>query len=91
MLPRFCIINVYVRVSPCATSEGNMDFAIVSRGSSVTVTVADAFDPDRVDEFIALGEAAEGYRSVERALVGVRESSPDIEYVYVYRIEPDGC
>ena len=53
--------------------------------------VARAVDPERVDDYLELGEAAEGYLETEKLLYEVRDSSPDIEYVYVYRILPDGC
>ena len=52
---------------------------------------ASAIDPERVSEFIEKGEAAEGYAATKKLLYSIRESSPDIEYVYVYRIEKDGC
>ncbi len=53
--------------------------------------VADAIDGDRVDEYIKYGESAEGYKEIEDTLYSIRNSSPDIEYVYVYKIERDGC
>ena len=53
--------------------------------------VADAIDGDRVDEYIEYGESAEGYKEIEDTLYSIRNSSPDIEYVYVYKIERDGC
>jgi len=48
-------------------------------------------DPDMVDEFIKNGEAAEGYSETKALLAAIRDSSQDIEYVYVYKIEEDGC
>lgn len=52
---------------------------------------ASALDPDMIDTYIAEGDAAEGYADTERLLYEVRESSADILYLYVYRIEQDGC
>ena len=60
-------------------------------GKAVTTLVSKSFDHDRVDEYIELGEGAEGYAEAEERLYTVRDSSPEIEYVYVYRILPDGC
>ncbi|MBQ7681774.1 MAG: HD domain-containing protein, partial [Oscillibacter sp.] len=37
------------------------------------------------------GDDAPGYPEIEERLYRIRESSPDIQYVYVYRILPDGC
>ena len=57
-------------------------------------TVADletaVINPDRVDEYIERGKDAPGYRDIEQKLTTIRESSDDIEYVYIYRILEDG-
>ena len=49
------------------------------------------FDPDRVPEYLELGEKAEGYLESEAALARVAESAADIDYVYIYQIREDGC
>ena len=59
--------------------------------TGVTNLAVSAIDPERVDEYIELGEAAPGYLETERQLYAIRDSSVDIEYVYVYKILPDGC
>lgn len=54
-------------------------------------------DGDRIDEYLELGEAADGYEETERLLYNMRDSynirktAPDIEYIYVYKIMTDGC
>lgn len=57
-------------------------------------TVADletaVINPDRVDDYIEKGTDAPGYRDIEQKLTTIRESSDDIEYVYIYRILEDG-
>lgn len=60
-------------------------------GQGVANTVAGVVDPDRVDDYIEKGYSAIGYVRTENNLYDIRSSSPDIEYVYVYRILPDGC
>ena len=65
-------------------SESKMAFGVAR-------TAAAAFDPERVDEYLALGEQAEGYVKTDRQLAAIAASSEDIAYVYVYRILPDGC
>lgn len=60
-------------------------------GQGVANLAISVIDPERVDDFIALGESADGYLETEKMLYSVRDSSPDIEYVYVYRILEDGC
>ncbi len=60
-------------------------------GESVSNLAASVIDPDKVDDFLEKGEDAEGYKKTEDLLYGIRNSSPDILYLYVYRIEDDGC
>ncbi len=47
-------------------------------------------DGDKVEEFLEKGEAADGYLDTEKILVELKESAPDISYVYAYRVEEDG-
>lgn len=53
--------------------------------------VVSELNPNRMDEFLELGHAAEGYSEVERNLYKIRASNSDIKFLYVYKIEPDGC
>ena len=52
--------------------------------------VGGIIDPDKVDEYLEKGESADDYLNVENMLISVKESSPDIQYVYVYKYMPDG-
>lgn len=52
---------------------------------------ASAIDTEMVDEYIKKGEASEGYIETEKILTRIRESSTDINYLYVYKIEKEGC
>ncbi|MBO4336822.1 MAG: hypothetical protein J5842_01950, partial [Lachnospiraceae bacterium] len=58
---------------------------------SVANLAASLVDPERVDEYLSDGEAAPGYKDVEKKLYELRESSPDIEFIYIYQIKIDGC
>ena len=60
-------------------------------GASVAKLAASVIPADQVDDFLEQGKQAPGYAGVEQRLRYIRESSPNIEYVYVYRILPDGC
>ena len=53
--------------------------------------VASTIDPSRVDEYLAKGTLAEGYVDTERRLYHIKESSPNIQYIYAYKIMEDGC
>ncbi len=60
-------------------------------GEGVARLAADVIDGNRVDEYLTEGENAEEYRETEEVLYRLRDGSPDIKYVYVYKIEEDGC
>lgn len=60
-------------------------------GRSVSNLVASVIDGNRVNDYLAKGEGAQGYDLVKKRLYTIRESSHDIQYVYVYRIQEDGC
>lgn len=53
--------------------------------------VSTVIDPDSVDAYLEQGEAAEGYQETKDLLYHIRDTYPDLEYVYVYRILEDGC
>lgn len=60
-------------------------------GTGVAGLAAGIIDAERVDEFIRLGETADGYLETEKMLADIRSGIPDIEYIYVYKIMEDGC
>lgn len=53
--------------------------------------VSNIIDGDKVDRYIEEGDAWDEYQKTEAQLYSIRDSSPDILYVYVYQIKPDGC
>ena len=57
----------------------------------VSEMVAKVIDGDRIDEYIASGGYGYEYENMYKALENIRSISGDIEYVYVYKIMPDGC
>ena len=60
-------------------------------GQGITNLAASAIDPDRVGDYMSQGDSSPEYRRVEKLLYSIRESSPDIQYVYAYQILEDGC
>ncbi len=52
---------------------------------------AETINAEKVDEYLELGEQAEGYAETKQELNRLVQSSDSIEYVYVYRILEDGC
>ena len=63
----------------------------IGLGQGVAELAASVIDPDATDRYLTEGDSAEGYREIEQRLYRIREISPNIQYVYVYRILPDGC
>ena len=59
--------------------------------SSIASVAAEMVDGDMTDEYIEKGFDAEGYAQTRQMLYKLRESTPDVKYVYVYKIEEDGC
>ena len=60
-------------------------------GIGVAGLAAAIINGDDINRYLEEGESAEGYAAVERQLQKVRQSSHEIEYVYVYKILEDGC
>ncbi len=58
---------------------------------AATNIISSNIDPARVGEYLAKGEDATDYKAVKKRIAAILESTPDIEYVYVYKILPDGC
>ncbi|MBR5348559.1 MAG: HD-GYP domain-containing protein [Lachnospiraceae bacterium] len=52
---------------------------------------AAAVGPDIIDDILILKRSANGYAKTEELLYEIKKTSPDIEYVYVYQIQKDGC
>ncbi|MBR3629694.1 MAG: HD domain-containing protein, partial [Oscillospiraceae bacterium] len=62
-----------------------------TRAESVARIAAGVIDPEAVDSYLAEGVKAPGYAETERLLYEIRDNTEDIQYLYVYRIEEDGC
>ena len=56
-----------------------------------TSLIKSVIDPDAVDMYIEEGEKAPGYIETEQRLYNIKNSSSDIQYLYVYKIMEDGC
>lgn len=56
--------------------------------ASLASTVVDG---DHVTEYLERGDKAEGYSITKNRLKNILESSPNISFLYVYKIREDGC
>jgi len=63
----------------------------ISIGKGVTEAASVAIDAEKVDDYIARGFEVEGYQKVRSMLERIRASFPQTKFLYVYRIEKDGC
>lgn len=52
--------------------------------------IAKHIDPDTMEGCIRDGVRAKGYNDIKELMLTVRDASPEIEYVYIYRVEKDG-
>lgn len=63
----------------------------ISIGTGLAKLAATYIDGNKVPEYLARGEEAEGYLDTERKLQDIMNCSPDIEFIYAYQIREDGC
>ena len=63
----------------------------IEYAKGINSLVIDTIDPNRVDEYLRDGRAAPGYNEVEAKLYKLRAAYPDVEFLYVYQFQPDGC
>ena len=77
---------VSYRLFTDSTQEQNIKAA-----KTTASLAAAAIDPDMVNQYLQEGKDAPGYGRTESLLYSLRDSSPDIEFIYVYQIREDGC
>ena len=51
----------------------------------------EATTEEEIDDYIKYGSEVEGYDDIEKLLYQIRDNTPGIEYLYVIKIEEDGC
>ena len=90
MLAFFTIAIVVTVISLMLFREFSKDqHAILTKG--VAKMAAEVIDPDMVEVYLQEGETAAGYAETKQLLTKIRDTYTDVKYVYVYRIEEDGC
>ena len=88
-----CIVVVLATV---AVSSSNLfrQYEVKDRveyAQGINGLVAEEIDPSKVDEYLQKGHDAPGYDEVLARLYRLRDAFPNVEFLYVYKIEPDGC
>lgn len=69
------------------------NFAIgqyTSTGKNIAKLAATAIDGDKVNDYLENGKDSD-YEETRDILYSIKDSSDDIEYIYVYQIREDGC
>ncbi len=62
-----------------------------SLADATAEAVASIIDADKINAYLEQGNALPEYQEIEKNLYWLRSSNPEIEYIYVYRIQEDGC
>ncbi|MBP5305235.1 MAG: HD domain-containing protein, partial [Lachnospiraceae bacterium] len=57
----------------------------------VAYLAANEINPEKVEEYIKLGPNAEGYTQTAARLRVIKNSLPDIAFLYVYKFDKKGC
>ena len=65
------------------------NFINIANGITSSATLL--IDPNKIDLFIKEGKSNPEYLDVEKKLYTLRDGFPNATYLYVYRIEKDGC
>ena len=53
--------------------------------------IATHINPKSMEDCIRYGEKADGYNDIKQLMLTIRDASPEIEFVYIYRVEKDGA
>lgn len=85
----FCVAVVTTVISYILYQNFAMRQYTYSCTSAATLA-SNLIDPDRIDDYVTLGREDEEYKFIENGLDSIRQSNPDIAYLYVYRFLPDG-
>ncbi|MCR5814451.1 MAG: HD domain-containing protein [Desulfovibrio sp.] len=62
-----------------------------SFAKGVASLAANIVAPEKVDEYLTLGEKAPDYLEIRQRLLSVIKNLTHIKYLYVYKIKEDGC
>ena len=60
------------------------------QAQNASKVIAQHIDRSQLENYLAIGNRAEGYSKTKQLMQTLSNVSPDIKYIYVYRIEEDG-
>ncbi|MBR3748231.1 MAG: cache domain-containing protein, partial [Selenomonadaceae bacterium] len=95
MLAILMISSLFVSLSLSFISyllfrESAMNDRIKTVDGMVTV-ILNELNPKHIREYMELGRSYDEYRDIENKLYALKNSNSYIQYIYVYKIEEDGC
>lgn len=85
------VLSVIALTISCTIYSGKLADQYADMCDDAVDMMLPKIDGDRISDYLVQGEAAEGYAETESALCDILDNAEKIQYMYVYRIEPDGC
>ena len=64
--------------------------AFTEQAQHASMVIAQQIDRSQLDNYLSVGNRAKGYSKTKQLMQTLSNASPDIKYIYVYRIEEDG-
>ncbi len=65
------------------------DHTVLAKGLSQLV--AEQINPEKIDNYIESGKTTIEYKRIFKFIRSLINEMPEVEYIYVYKIEDDGC
>lgn len=95
-------INIIIILSTVLMAVIAFIFSVISFRNNIKDTLSEdatqianlaakEIDSEMIDEYIKKGYAAPGYVKTKKRLSILRSSASDITFLYVYKVEEDGC
>lgn len=85
------IMTIVALVFSLISFRENTIETLSASAAQITYLAAREIDPDMVEEYLNNGTSAPGYLKTRDRLSFIMSSSSDIAFLYVYKIEEDGC
>ena len=63
----------------------------IKTADGMNAVILSYINPEHIDEYIQLGRNFEEYKTIEKQFYTIKNSNSSIRYIYVYKIENDGC
>ncbi len=85
------LITIVALVFSIVSFRENTIDALSDKALQTAYLASEEINPGMVNVYIQQGEMAPGYMKVQERLTHIKNSSSEITFLYVYKIEEDGC